>query len=92
MLVHCSFTNYMWNKVEEEFKVIGAMPSSWHDLLGMEWQFRGNKKKSNLLWRCCCLALAWGIWQERNARTFEDKFSEAGEVWIKIKQLASLLG
>ena len=58
LLVHCSFTNYMWNKVGEEFELIGAMPRSWHDLLGMEWQFKGTKKNSKLLWRCCCLALA----------------------------------
>ena len=34
--------------------------------------------------------ISWCIWQERNARVFEDKFSEADEVWCKIKQLASL--
>ena len=90
ILLHCNFTRYVWNKVVEDFELIGAMPSSWYGLLCMEWQFRGNKKKSKFLWRSCCLALAWCIWQERNARIFEDKFSEAAEVWCKIKYLASL--
>ena len=78
----------MWNKVGEELGIIGAKPKSWHDLLGMEWQFIGDKKKSKLLWRCC-LALSWCIWQERNTRVFEDKFNEASEVWHKIKLLSS---
>ena len=81
---------YLNHKVVEEFELIGAMPSSWYGLLCMEWQFRGNKKKSKLLWRSCCLALSWCIWQEINARIFQDEFSEAAEVWCKIKQLASL--
>ena len=35
------------------------------------------------------MAVAWGLWQERNARVFEDGFSEASEVWCKIKIAAS---
>ncbi|KAM7473840.1 hypothetical protein LguiB_021083 [Lonicera macranthoides] len=56
----------------------------------MEWQFAGNKKKSKIMWRCCCLALAWCIWQERNTRVFEDKSNEATEIWLKIKLLSSI--
>ena len=88
IILHCNFISYILNKVGEEFEVIGARPSSWHDLLGMEWQFIGNNKKSKMLWRCC-LALSWCIWQERNARVFEDKSCEEAEVWSRIKLLAS---
>ncbi|KAM7480816.1 hypothetical protein LguiB_005399 [Lonicera macranthoides] len=90
ILLHCNFTGYMWNKVGEVFGSIGAKPSSWRDFLSMEWQFVGNKKKSKLMWRCCCLALAWCIWQERNTRVFEDKSNEAAEIWLKIKLLSSI--
>ena len=65
IILHCNYSSYMWNKVGEEFGIIGAKPNSWHVLLGMEWQFIGNNKKSKLLWRCC-LALSWCIWQERH--------------------------
>ncbi|KAM7516657.1 hypothetical protein LguiA_006240 [Lonicera macranthoides] len=90
ILLDCNFTGYMWNKVGEEFGSIGAKPSSWHEFLGMEWQFAGNKKKTKLLWRCCCLALAWCVWQKRNSRVFEDKSNKAAEIWFKIKLLSSI--
>ena len=73
-----------------EFDLIAVLPSSWHDFLAIEWCFKGNKKKAKLLWRCCCMAAAWSVWQERNARIFENRFLEAQEVWSKIKSLASL--
>ena len=36
------------------------------------------------------MALAWSIWQERNARVFEDKPSDVVEVWSKVEFMASL--
>ena len=36
------------------------------------------------------MAIAWSVWQERNARVFEEKYTEAEEVWYKIQFVASL--
>ena len=83
VLIHCQFAQVIWNKIRMEFDLISVLPSSWHDLLAIEWCFKGNNKKAKMLWRCCCMAAAWSVWQERNARIFEDRLLEVQEVWGK---------
>ena len=36
------------------------------------------------------MAVAWCLWQEGNARIFEDKSSESHEIWRKDVSMASL--
>lgn len=47
----------------------------------------GEEKKVKQLWRCCIMALAWGIWLECNARSFEEQISDKLEMWSKIKSI-----
>lgn len=89
MLLRCKFAQNTWAKVFKEFEVTGALPKSWFDFLCVDW-CRGRRKTAKFLWRCCCLAVAWCIWLEGNARIFEDQPSKEVEVWCKIKFSASL--
>ena len=45
--------------------------------------FKGfvNSFKGKTLWRIVCLSLVWFVWQERNARIFENKKRPEEEVW-----------
>ena len=41
----------------------------------------GISTGGNTLWQIACLSLVWFVWQERNARMFENKENLEGEVW-----------
>ncbi|KAM7515020.1 hypothetical protein LguiA_004603 [Lonicera macranthoides] len=80
----------LWGKVCNIFNMAGAFPKSWGDFLGVKWFFKGNKKRVLILWRCCCLAIAWCTWQERNSRLFENKVRQEDEVWSRVVFLTLL--
>ena len=41
----------------------------------------GNSTRGKTLWRIVFLSLVWFVWQERNARIFENKERYEEEVW-----------
>ena len=41
----------------------------------------GNSFRGKTLWRIVCLSLVWFVWQEKNARIFENKERSEEEVW-----------
>ena len=45
--------------------------------------FRGlrNSIRGKTLWHIACLTVLWIVWQERNARIFEDKYQREGMSW-----------
>ncbi|KAM7479086.1 hypothetical protein LguiA_027299 [Lonicera macranthoides] len=90
LVVHCPFVHSIWNNFRRELGIISTFPKSWFDLLLIEWSFRGNKKKSKILWRSCCMAILWCVWGERNRRIFEGKSELVDEVWQRVKSYASL--
>ncbi|KAM7481607.1 hypothetical protein LguiB_006190 [Lonicera macranthoides] len=90
LLMHCPFAQFMWNNIRRELDLVTVFPYSWFNLLSISWSWKGNKKKSRILWRWCCLAVMWCLWKERNTRTFEDKEKGMEETWQRIKALASL--
>ena len=63
------------------------MPQSFLDLLAC-WNRVGDRDISKVIWRMMPLCVTWCIWQERNARTFEDK--ECSVDWMR-KNMISML-
>ena len=49
----------------------------------------GKSKRGVILWQNACIALIWVVWQERNARIFEDKVRNSENLWDSIHFLAS---
>ena len=50
----------------------------------------GLSKRRIVLWQAACIALIWVVWQEKNARIFEDKARNSKNLWDSIHFLASL--
>ena len=50
----------------------------------------GNSTIGKTLWKISCLSLVWFVWQERNARIFENKERVEGEVWDLLYFYSSL--
>ncbi|KAM7469441.1 hypothetical protein LguiA_007624 [Lonicera macranthoides] len=90
LMIHCPFVHYIWSNIRREFNLISVFPGSWYDLMIGKWCFRGDKKKTKVLWRCNFMAVLWCVWKERNARIFEDKEENEEKVWQRVKSLASL--
>ena len=42
------------------------------------------------MWQIACLSLIWFVWQERNARIFEDKERTERDVWDLFHFFSSL--
>ncbi|RVW71545.1 hypothetical protein CK203_048002 [Vitis vinifera] len=59
-----------------------------HDVLN--YKGFGKSKRGVILWQNTSIALIWVVWRERNARIFEDKARNAGNLWDSIHFLASL--
>ena len=43
-----------------------------------------KNKKVTTIWVCAVWAVLWGIWLERNSRTFNDDYVSVYNVWDKI--------
>ena len=50
----------------------------------------GSCTRGKTLWQIACLSLVWFVWQERNARIFEDKERTEGDVWDLFHFFSSL--
>ena len=56
-------------------------PRNIEDMLVIAFRGFGNSTRGKTLWQIVCLSLVWFVWQERNARVFENKERIEGEVW-----------
>ncbi|RVW75344.1 hypothetical protein CK203_052921 [Vitis vinifera] len=65
-------------------------PRSISDMLSINYNDFGLSKRGIELWQVACIALIWIVWQERNARIFEDKARNSENLWDSIHFLASL--
>ncbi|KAM7508704.1 hypothetical protein LguiA_019157 [Lonicera macranthoides] len=72
------------------FGIVRVLPRKWSALLEIIWQFKQSGGKVKSTWRITVLAMAWGIWLERNKRLFEDRSSSVGDVWDYIRFLVGL--
>ena len=50
----------------------------------------GSCTRGKTLWQIACLSLIRFVWQERNARIFEDKERTEGDVWDLFHFFSSL--
>ncbi|RVW90164.1 putative mitochondrial protein [Vitis vinifera] len=64
-------------------------PKSISDLMFINYKGFGKSKRGVILWQNASIALIWVVWRERNARIFEDKARNAGNLWDSIHFLAS---
>ncbi|RVW30887.1 hypothetical protein CK203_102789 [Vitis vinifera] len=65
-------------------------PRSIFDMISTNFNGFGSSKRGIVLWQAACIALLWVVWQERNARIFEDKTRNSENLWDMIHFLASL--
>ena len=52
------------------FGVHWVMPCHVVDLLA-SWSYKCSRRKSLVIWGMIPHCIMWGVWRERNARTFE---------------------
>ena len=70
LLLHCHVARELWNMVFSLFGVHWVMPCHVVDLLA-SWLYKCSRRKSLVIWSMTPHCIMWGIWRERNARTFE---------------------
>ena len=59
-------------------------------MMSIKFNGFGSSKKGIVLWQATSIALIWVVWQETNARIFEDKARNSEYLWDFIFFLASL--
>ena len=59
------------------------------DMMTINYKGFGKSKRGIVLWQTACIALIWVVWQQRNARIFEDKVRNSENLWDSIHFLAS---
>ena len=79
----CGYARSLWSKVFKEFDLTVELPNTLLDLLIGCSEVRWNKKVK-IIWVCVVWAVLWGIWNERNSRTFSDENILAFNLWDKI--------
>ena len=83
LFLHCDFAMILWSKVFREFDLLLEILDNLLDLLKRCSSVRKNRKVK-AIWVCVVWAVLWGIWKERNSRTFNDDYVSAFNVWDKI--------
>ena len=81
ILIHCRYSQKIWNCLFKAFGLTGAVPYRWADLIQFNWSFGRNYNKIKKIWRFSVMAFAWQIWLERNRRIFEDKEKHPEILW-----------
>ena len=71
LLLHCLIARELWSMVVTLFGIFWVMPKDVLDLLA-SWSGKFRKHKNGVLWNVIPHCLMWGIWREKNARTFEE--------------------
>ena len=70
LFLHCHVAWELWNMVFSLFGVHWVMPCHVVDLLA-SWSYKCSRRKSLVIWSMIPHCIMWGVWRERNARTFE---------------------
>ena len=59
-------------------------------MMSINYKGFGLSMRGIVLWQDACIALIWVVWQERNARIFEDKARNLENLWDSIHFLTFL--
>ena len=74
LFLHCLFILGLWHKLFILAGMVCVQPRSYCDMMTISYMGFGNSTRGKTLWSIACLTLIWIMWQERNARIFEDKW------------------
>ena len=88
--LHCSMSLGLWHKLFQLAKMDWVPPRSISDMMSINYKGFGKSKRGIVLWQNACITIIWVVWQERNARIFEDKARNSENLWDFIHFLASL--
>ncbi|KAJ9691164.1 hypothetical protein PVL29_013367 [Vitis rotundifolia] len=80
----------LWHRLFQLAKMDWVPPRNISDMMSINYKGFGISKRGIVLWQNACIALIWVVWQERNARIFEDKVGNSENLWDSIHFLASL--
>jgi hypothetical protein len=86
LLLHCPYTKELWDMVLGLFGLHWVMPKTVTELLHCWF---GSVGCHSVIWKAIPHCIMWCLWQERNARTFED--CELSVVELKLHLYSSLL-
>uniref|UniRef100_A0A2N9EFL4 Reverse transcriptase domain-containing protein n=1 Tax=Fagus sylvatica TaxID=28930 RepID=A0A2N9EFL4_FAGSY len=86
LLLHCSYAKELWDMVFGLFGIQWVMPKRVIELL---YCWIGSVGRNSVIWKAIPHCIMWCLWQERNARTFED--CELSVVDLKLHFYRSLL-
>ncbi|RVW19550.1 putative ribonuclease H protein [Vitis vinifera] len=89
LFLHCSVTLGLWHRLFQLAKMDWVPPKSISDMMFINYKGFGKSKRGVILWQNASIALIWVVWRERNARIFEDKARNSGNLWDSIHFLAS---
>ena len=90
LFLHCSLTLGLWHRLFQLTKMDWVPPRSISDMLSITYNGFGLSRRGIVLWQAACIALIWVVWQERDARIFQDKARNPKSLWDSIFFLASL--
>lgn len=77
ILIHCDYTMQIWDRLWREGKILFQKP---HTSTGFI-QAMDSEKEKGQPWIILIAHIWWQIWKQRNARIFENKLTEAEEVY-----------
>ena len=77
------FARHLWVKVFSEFGAPTEAPNNLLDLLEGYLNARWNRTIKDF-WATVVWAVLWGIWRERNSRTFTNEYKPVFNLWDKI--------
>ena len=87
LFLHCSLTIGLWHRLFQIAKMDWVPLRSISDMITIKYQGFGKSKRGIVLWQIVCIALIWVVWRERNARIFEDKVRNSGNLWTLFTSL-----
>jgi hypothetical protein len=89
----CRFTIHVWAKVKLWLELNDVDPSSWTNLRNVkEWCTEAVHKQENSKKAMTSFAMlvSWEIWNERNARIFQNNISTSNMFVAKVKEEVAL--
>ncbi|OVA10833.1 Reverse transcriptase zinc-binding domain [Macleaya cordata] len=86
LLLHCSFTQRIWDEILPRFGWCWACPGSVISL-AHSWSSHGFSKTGKLLWQFVPASIFWVIWLERNRRIFDNKSKDPIALSHEVKSL-----
>ena len=78
LFLHCPLTIGLWHKLFNLARLDWVPPRSIEDMMIIAFRGLGNSIRGKTLWQITCLTLLWIVWQQRNARIFEDEGRSEG--------------